>query len=605
MSKNISTRLLCLLLSLALLGGALFACAPTPDEPPTKTYNVVFSLATIPPVLAALDCVENGNETFVIIERGKTYSGISQLESFHNEGFDPANNTSLGFDADDLSALVQRVSDLKAQEPDAFFNIYVQDGTALLGAAIAANAGLSLDKFHVYMGEDGTGAYNALREAYIKNKAVTETEDAVWDSYKAAVAAAKAEFDAIMAKTDNAITDAPFSYNIGKAFALAALDNFTYCLQDKEEIANILEGTGEHKSLLLSAFGVEGYKKKTEYSLNLRYQKISEGVAKLPPEKRADYLTLMYGDYYKDTFDTLTRTKRAGEEAPAKKLVFIGSRHSGYPTFASNDAYGIGGLTGPVPSSYAELDDKYKTSILFATEEDYNAFYSILANDENYGEDVTPETKALAQTDCFNIYIDYIFNLKLIYALYGDRYDLIMKGHPREVIGEWEQWGARYKVTGSLGQYAYDKLLDAALLGFHKADSVGKYIGMVPYGTAAENLAYLGADISLCGLPSSTYNGYEPSVEVLFVSAATNEDIRGTVSQVAERYNKGNLFYTDIDGTRKTTQFLNVANVYKNLVVLYLAEGDTDSAALYLELYASWLSAQGYKNIDAQGIATN
>ena len=63
----------------------------------TKTYNVIFALATIPPVLSALEAIQNGYPTYVIIERGKTYSGIDSLENFINVGFDPNNNLSQGF----------------------------------------------------------------------------------------------------------------------------------------------------------------------------------------------------------------------------------------------------------------------------------------------------------------------------------------------------------------------------------------------------------------------------------------------------------------------------------------------------------------------------
>ena len=47
----------------------------TPDStvnPEVKTYNVIFALATIPPVLSALEAIQNGYPTYVIIERGKT-----------------------------------------------------------------------------------------------------------------------------------------------------------------------------------------------------------------------------------------------------------------------------------------------------------------------------------------------------------------------------------------------------------------------------------------------------------------------------------------------------------------------------------------------------
>nr|MBR6777841.1 hypothetical protein [Clostridia bacterium] len=578
-----------------------------------QEYNVIFALATIPPVLAAMDCIDSGLETYAIIERGKTYSGIEQIETFHNVGFDVGSNKSTGFTNEEFGKMVEKVKELNDEEGDAFFNIYVQDGTALKGAAIAANAGLSTEQFHVYMCEDGTGAYTALNNTYMKGKSVTADKDEVYGNYLSQVVAVKEEFETVMSKTDNGNADAVFNYNIGKAYALAALDNFTYYIQDEATVVDILENTGAVKTKLLSAFGVEGYDAEVEYKLNLKYQKISEGIAKLTAEEKADYLTLMYGDYYEDTYNTLTRATRADEAAPSKKLVFIGARHSGYPVFASNAKYGIGGLAddATIPASYAELDSKYKNSLLFATEADYNAFLAEINDAENYSEGVDADAKRLAQIKTFNYYIDYMYTLKFTYATYGAEYDLIMKGHPREAIGCSSDWGSRYKVTyGEDQTYVYDKLIDNVLLSFHANDSTGKYIGMVPYGTAAENLAYLGADIAICGLPSSTYNGYDTDVDVLFVMAVTDQDIVGTgvataASQVKERYEAGNLLYTDANGEKQATVFYNTGNACKAIASIFEKNGETAFADVYRIFFVLWLNEvhEGATDIDAQGFA--
>jgi hypothetical protein len=433
---------------------------------------------------------------------------------------------------------------------------------------------------------------------------VSDEIDGPYEALKSAVASAKSEFNAIMAKNDNKHNDGVLGYNIGKAFALAALPNFTYLIQDRSTVVSHINSVGENKTALGTAFGVDGYTIESEYLLKITYEKISDAVDSLTEAKRNDYLTLMYGDYYAETYEALTRTERAGEAAPAKKLVFIGSRHNGYPELATKAEHGIGQYYG-VPMSYAELDAKYKTALLFATEEDYNVFLDVLRNDMNYTEGASEEAKKAAQWGCFGTYINYIYTLKLTYALYGEDYDIIMKGHPREVIGAWSEWGGRYNIAyGSEGGvYCYDQLLDAALLAFHKSDSIGKYIGMVPYGTSAENLAYLGADIAIAGLPSSTYNGFDPDVEVLFILADTAEDISGNASQVKSRYEAGTLFYTDKNGEKQTTVFYNTGNIYKALASIYASKGDTAMAEKYNALFASWLEANrdGKTDIDAQG----
>lgn len=587
-------------------------CSNTPkDESDYETnYNVIFTLATIPPVIASLESIASGNETFALIERGKTYSGIDSLENFHNVGFDPTNNLSEGFTEVEFTAMVEKVKEVATEET--FFNFYVQDGTALLAAGIAANAGLTKEQFHVYMIEDGTGAYQALRDDYANNKKADETVDEPYDALVNAADAAKAEFEEIMSKTTNAVTDAPFLYNIGKAYALATLDNFTFYLQDEGVILDILKNNIQGESKLLNCFGVEGYKADEEYGLNLKYKKISTSVSELTKEQKDAYLTLMYGQYKEDTEAALTRTERADQKAPSKKLVFIGSRHGGYPHFASNAEYGIGGLAegATIPATYAELDSKYKNALLFATEADYTSFLAVLNNADNY-VNATDEAKAKAQVAAFNTYIDYIYNLKLTYSLYGADYDLIMKGHPREVIGGHDEWGGKYLVALADGtEYCYDKLLDNALLDFHANDSTGKYIGMVPYGTAAENLAYFGVDLSIGGLPSSTYAGYDLDVDVLFILAESAQDILGSGqetidSSVNARYEAGNLVYTDKDGNEKTALYLNTGNALKCSAEAFKAAGNEDLAKSYETVFQTWLNANhaGAKDIDEQGFA--
>lgn len=580
--------------------------------PENKTmFNIIFALASIPPVLAALDSIESGYPTYAIIERGKTYSGIESIENFYNVGFDPANNLSQGFTKAEFEAMVNKVKELNETHENAYFNFYVQDGTALKGAAIAANAGLGLDQFHVYMCEDGTGAYHALYEKYIAGKTVNETVDEAYTSYVEEFEKAKSDFNAVMAKTDNKNADAVLGYNIGKAFALASLDNFTYYLQDEDGVIQVLEKTGRFDTKLLSVFGVEGREDDVEVSLNLKYQKISEGIAKLTEDQRTDYLTLMYGQYYAETFETLTRTERAGEKAPSKKLVFIGARHSDYPKLVSNEAYGIGGLKEgeKVPETYEELDMLYKTPFLFETPLDYYIFLDELENEDNYTEDIPEEVKDKVKAECFNIYVNYMFTLKFIYLIYGEEYDIIMKGHPREAIGCYEEWGNRYKVKyDGDKEYVYDKLLDSVLLAFHENDIIGEYIGMVPYGTAAENLAYLGADITIGGLPSSTYSGFDPDVDVLFIMAETDEDIAGSgkdeaVSQVKARYEAGTLHYTDKNGREQKTVFYNTGNVYKSLVPIIKAYAGKDWADACTALFKAWLGRvhPGATDIDTQG----
>lgn len=581
----------------------------TAPEEGAKVYNIIFTLATVPPVLAALDSISSGYETYAIIERGKTYNGIEKIEYFNNVGFDPSNNLSTGFTSTEFNAMVDKVRELRAGEENSFFYFYAQDGTALRCAAIAANAGIPLEDFHVIMCEDGTGAYVALRDSFISGKKGSAKNDEPYEAFLETLNKVGLAFTTVMSKTSNQNGDEALKYSIANAFALSVLPNFTYWLQDGQNVEGILREAGE--SALPGIFGIG--ENNTDLSANLKYQTISDKIETLSEKQMSDYLTLMYGGYYEDTYAALTRTERAGKPAPESKLVFIGARHSYYPKFASDEKYGIGGLSAgeTVPKSYSELEAKYKTALLFDTEVDYNAFLDVINDASNYPEGAPADVIAEMKSECFNLYINYIYTLKFAYLLYGEEYDIILKGHPREVIGAYSEWGDRYTVKRTEGEggnaketkYSYDKLLDNALLAFHGKDSVGKEIGMVPYGTAAENLAYLGVDITICGLSSSTYSGYDTDVDVLFIMCETDESICGDDSQVKDRFNAGNLTFTK-DGVSMPSIYYNTGNTYKYASLILKNAGDSGAAAEFEAFYKAWLSANrpGAEDIDAQGL---
>ncbi len=584
----------------------------TAPEEGAKIYNIIFSLATVPPVLAALDSIASGYETYAIIERGKTYSGIEKIENFHNAGFDPANNLSNGFTGEEFNTMVEKIKELRAAEENSFFYIYAQDGTALRAAALAANAGIPLEDFQVYMCEDGSGSYKTIRETFVDGKSVSADSDAPLDEFMKVLNEAGMNFTMVMAKQNNKNSDAALKYDIKYALALSVLPNFTYWLQDKNNFDGIL--TEAENSKLPGIFGVPGFENTTLMLANLRFRTISASISKLDDAQKQDYLTLMYGDYYADTYAALTRTVRADGYAPKEKLVFIGARHAYYPKFASDEKYGIGGLDKgeAIPTSYSALDAKYKNSLLFGSAEDYKAFLAAVNEPSNYPGGAPSDVIAEIKSECFNLYIDYIYTLKFAYLLYGEKYDLILKGHPREVLGAYSEWGDRHTVKRTEGEgenaketkYSFDKLLDRALMSFHANDSVGKYIGTVPYGTAAENLAYLGVDITVCGLPSSTYSGIDTDVDVLFVMAETGEAIDGNDSQVKDRYNAGNLTYAE-DGNDMPCIFYNTGNTFRFVSEILSAKGEKNAADEFEKLYRAWLSANrpGADGIDLQGFA--
>ncbi|MCH5166227.1 MAG: hypothetical protein J1G01_07515, partial [Clostridiales bacterium] len=135
---------------------------------------------------------------------------------------------------------------------------------------------------------------------------------------------------------------------------------------------------------------------------------------------------------------------------------------------------------------------------------------------------------------------------------------------------------------------------------FHEQDSIGKYIGLIPFGTAAENLAYLGVNISLCGLSSGTYTGYDPSVDIKFVIATVDTAIDSDTN-ISGRYANGTLLDHDKNGNETITAFYNIGNLYKQLIKYYSSV--ELYKAYYEEKFKAWIRAVNNlpENADTSG----
>ena len=606
-------KLVCIILSVlcALTGFALVGCNKKPSGP-EKEYNIIFTLATVPPVLAALDCIGNGHETYAFIERGKTYNGIDTVSGFYNIGFDQSNNSGKGFTDEQFKTVVDKIKELNVNG-NVKFNIYVCDFAVLMGFGLAANSNLTDSQYKIILCEDGGATYNGLLDNYVTGKTVNDSTDEAYDKFLSDVALVKTQVKEILSKTNNKI-DFETGYNL--AYPATTLSNVKYLIQDEVRIKNYLEQLGSEsvKTKLLSVFGFEENHKNT-VSMHCEFGSISEKVKNLDSAQKRNYLKLMYGEYFEDTYSTLTRTTLSDNktQVPTEKLIFIGNRAKSYPDLAEYFGYEYVTDVRQIPDSYAELNSMYKTDFLFANEGDYLLFINTLKDATNYSKSTLPnqETLDAVKVNCFNHYIDYLVTLKFTYLKYGNEYDIILKGHPSEVLGEHVTWTQHYEVTVNEQTYRYDKLYDHLLMFFHESDSIGKYIGLVPFGSAAENLAYLGADISLCGLSSATYTGYDRSVDIKFVMATVDTAIDED-NNLNGRYADGTLLDHDKNGKESVTVFFNVGNLYKQLIQYYSNGAHANEAyrAKYEEKFKAWLrtvngladgaDTAGY-DVDSQG----
>ena len=546
-----------------------------------KVFNIIMTAATVPPVVSALNSIANGAETYAWIERGKTYSGI-ETSNFHNIGFDATSNASSGVTESAFTSITNTVKGLVEENPDAHFNFYTTDYKPFAPVRVAGNVGLSKDNFTVYMVEDGTATYQHARTKFFDKFSNVEGANANFETYREAaydlfekgLANPKVIVDK---KMHNCFTEGYYY-----TFPLATHPNFVHLMQDKTKLdssTSKIPGT-----IFRQVYALE--ENKTNYRSHVVYRSISQRVNALDDDKRSEYLNLMFGDYRSECDRLLHRTTRdnGSEEVPNKKFIFIGTRmrQSGLDYFKNLK------LT-EMPASYADASDRVRE--VLSTEADYNLVYNYLNDTKNYeaawanaGDDVINAIKVGALKN----YLDYAYNLKFTYRAYGNEYDILFKGHPAETFDQVEKWSYTVRVAGT--DYQYRNYMHALGLKFHSDDSEGKFVGILPGGVAAENLAYLGVNTYVGGLPSSTFTGYDKSAPVLYVFGNTDYDILSD-SAIEQRFLDGELTWEE-DGKTIETMYMNRGNMAKWQANYYddLAKKDASSAPLYQRIRDSYLA---------------
>ena len=556
----------------------------TPVQAPT--YNIIMTAATVPPVLSALESIENTFPTYAYIERGKTYSGIAEVSSFENLGFSTGSNLSSGVTADCLEKVEEKISDLKAAHADAKFNIFTTDYKPWAAVKVASETHLSKENFTVYMVEDGSATYSNVKSKYVDPYSTVAAADA---AFLAARTKYSTIFDEAMEDSSvlNGTTYSEVKYNdfvngYYSTFALATHNNFKLLMQDKNRFDSStarFEG-----SLLRKVFGIE--ENDSAYHANYAFRSISDRYEALSEEQQDTYLTLMFGMLYKlQAKQLLTRTTLDDltTQVPEKKLVYIGSRvrQSNLNMVASIADFSA------LPT-YDNITAELKQ--VFLNEADYTLAINYLNNSANYETswaNASNEVLNAIKTAAFNYYVGYTYNLRFTYRLYGEKYDILFKGHPAEVLGTVSTWGG-YSVTVSETPYTYNTFMHNMTQMFHNSDSEGKFVGVLPAGVAAENLAYVGKT-NIAGQSSSTYTGYDKSAPVLFILHTSNDDIKAD-GNIKQRYLDGELEWEDGDETI-TTKFYNIgyrAQTLRDLYHGYAEEATGTEKTLFQALETSW-----------------
>lgn len=554
--------------------GAVFtACGNEGSgEDLSHSYNVIATVASIPPVVASLESISNGCDTYAWIERGKTYSGIESVETFNNLGFDQTKNDTKVLTSDTVVSIASSIEQIKSRDEKAFINLYCVDYNAYAAYAMIVKAGLNQGEYKIHMIEDGSGAYSDVYNNYVKDIQSSAGHDLAYENYLTKVESCQTTLASIA--ESNGTTYELENHTV--ALALSSLDNFTYHFQSSQRMKDTLDSNENIVgSKLYAKLGITTHS--SVKAANIKYKSISEYVASLSAAQKDSYITLMFGADKATTQNLFERTSSNGENVPSKKLVYIGGRvHQSGLTYVKD----MTSLT-ELKQNYAELASDYKE--VFATEADYNLVYNKISA-SNLAEK--------AKLEAINQYLEYTYVLKTVQRLYGSEYDILFKGHPRELVNDISTWQeTSYRVnTGTEEEpnyVSFRELLYDMVNTFYSSDSEGKLIGILPGGVAAENFAYLGYDFALGGVSSSTYTGYEKDVIVEFIISGNNTTIQ-TDGNVATRYNEGSLAWTKGNNNEYTTLMLNRGNVYKTLMEYYNATNETLSNS-YKALYENWL----------------
>lgn len=542
-----------------------------------KPYNIIMTAATIPPVLSSLEAFENEYETYAWVERGKTYAGIEKVNNFHNIGFNPTENLSNGVSTDTMNKVVSTIKGLNKNK-DEHFHIYTTDYKVLTGLYAAVDAKLTENQFTVHMVEDGSATYVYLNDYFVKGK----NANTATSHFKSKVEEYTTFFENVMKNGVQSILENnrfnEFITGYDASFPLACLDQFEYDMQSAKQLENVFEEINATE--LQTIFQVkEGT---STLKANVKYKSIDEHVEGLSEEKKNQYLTLMFGDLKQGIVDKMTRTTLddGTTKVPSKKLIFIGTRLSGS---SLNHVRPM--ESGELVANYSSLNEDFKE--VFQKEADYQVVYQFLNDENNLPKNLSSAEKEAVKYAAINNYIGYAFNLKLTYRLYGDEYDIIVKGHPSESMEEVSKWN--YKVQVGDKEVNYSEMMNKLAKLFHSSDSEGKFCGMIPYGCAAENLAYLGIDHVIGGLPSSTYTGYSEKVPVLFILNTSDGNTNcETDDNIKARYEQETLQW-DVDGKDLHTTYINRGNLYRLLRDYYQGVGNTSLANKYEELYRNWI----------------
>lgn len=483
-------------LSIAAAAGAFGFAGCGGNGGKTTDYNIIMTHSTNPSVMATIDCVKNDNPTYAWMERKGTFVGLT-----NNKNFTKSSNwdSAAELNQNVISEMGKTAFKLVKKSPKSKINIYVTDFHAIPALQVAYQAGLKEEQFHIYLIEDGSGAYAQFNANFISGSTYTpagegtEAVDTGYDKFSAKVEELNGLVDTLK-KNKGVYNDDILDYSL--CYAAATLPNVTYWFQETGALKTYLDNANLQGSKLYDVLhlndAVEGYKSPVK-QMNLKIETQSHAEETFTKAQDEVYFKMSISDYMFNMMST-----------EDKKLVIAGtspttiSARNFVPDITVEALKTMHDTTGGLKEPYATL----------LNEDMYNL---VVANCDKNDADFD---------DVLNMYLEYAATMTAVQKQYGAEYTVMYKDHPKfgpedgRIDASDQRWTTH--IFSDAEKEGKGRALFALVNNYYKKDTYGKKIKVMESTTNI--VTYMNYfDFDLCGWDSSFYcNAKKDQVKVLF-----------------------------------------------------------------------------------------
>jgi len=238
-----------------------------------KTVNVIMTSATIPPMQALLDTIDDNNITYMWAGRQNTiYSTENLKKAYKSMTFVQEWSTASNIPATVVNKMSQYVSNAWYKSgQDCNFEIYVTDYGIISALYLVESLNIPADRYKIHMLEDGSGAYSQF---FVDRNYDDANGKATFDANLASL-------NSIIAQMRNGSYEAPQSFvNYQYTYVASTLPSIDYYLQypellssENEEIQAMLESktmklVKKHQTELFEGLSAENQAKVKSIILN-------------------------------------------------------------------------------------------------------------------------------------------------------------------------------------------------------------------------------------------------------------------------------------------------------------------------------------------------